>query len=155
MLGAGKGLSEFIIGITLTANSLMIAVSLPVIGKLSDKVGRFLPIVVGLGVSVVAFALVPLATDVWMLPALNAVLGICAVLVFPVSQAATMEALPVEDRGSATGLWGMMMSLGGSIGMFTMSGVLSVASIDWVFYTSAAFTLLCTVVIILMKSYFD
>jgi len=155
MLGAGKGLSEFIIGITLTANSLMIAVSLPIIGKLSDKVGRFLPIVVGLGVSVFAFALVPLATSVWMLPALSAVLGVCAVLVFPVSQAATMEALPVEDRGSATGLWGMMMSLGGSIGMFTMSGVLSVASIDWVFYASAVFTLGCTVLIFMMKSYFE
>lgn len=155
MLGAGRGLSEFIIGITLTANSLMIAVSLPVVGKLSDKVGRFLPIAVGLGVSVVAFALVPLATDVWMLPVLNAVLGVCAVLVFPISQAATMEALPPEDRGSATGVWGMMMSLGGSLGMFVMSGVLTVASIDWVFYASAAFTLLCTVVIVLMKNYFD
>lgn len=155
MLGAEKGLSEFIIGITLTANSLMIAVSLPVIGKISDRVGRFLPIAVGLGVSVVAFALVPMATNIWMLPVLNAVLGICAVLVFPVSQAATIEALPLEDRGSATGLWGMMMSLGGSIGMFLMSGVLAVASIDYVFYASAVFTLLCTVLIVLMKSYFD
>ena len=155
MLGAGRGLSEFIIGITLTANSLMIAVSLPIVGKISDKVGRFLPIAVGLGVSVIAFALVPMVTNVWMLPFLNAVLGICAVLVFPISQAATMEALPIEDRGSATGVWGMMMSLGGSIGMFTMSAVLAVASIDWVFYASAAFTLLSTVVIILMKNYFD
>jgi len=155
MLGAGRGYDEFIIGLTLTANSLMIAISLPIVGKLSDKVGRFLPIAVGLGVSVLAFALVPIAPSLWMLPVLNAVLGVCAVLVFPVSQAATMEALPVEDRGSATGVWGMIMSLGGSLGMFTMSGVLTVASIDWVFYASAAFTLVCTVVIILMKGYFD
>ncbi|MBT3284391.1 MFS transporter [Candidatus Bathyarchaeota archaeon] len=155
MLGAGRGYDEFIIGITLTANSLMIAVSLPIVGKLSDKVGRFLPIVVGLGVSVVAFALVPVASSLWMLPVLNAVLGVCAVLVFPVTQAATMEALPVEDRGSATGVWGMILSLGGSVGMFVMSGVLTVASIDWVFYISAAFTLVCTVIVVAMKSYFD
>ena len=77
-----------------------------------------------------------------MLPILNAVLGICAVLVFPVSQAATMEALPVADRGSATGVWGMIMGLGGSLGMFAMSAILSVAAIDWVFYASAGFTLL-------------
>jgi MFS family permease len=76
-------------------------------------------------------------------------------MVFPISQAATMEALPPGDRGSATGVWGMMMSLGGSIGMFLMSAVLSVASIDYVFYTSAAFTLLCTVLIIHMRSYFE
>ncbi len=155
LLAAGKGYDEFIIGVTLTANSLMIAVSLPIVGKLSDKVGRFIPIVVGLGVSVVAFALVPIAPSLWMLPVLNAVLGVCAVLVFPVTQAATMEALPVEDRGSATGVWGMILSLGGSIGMFVMSGVLTVASIDWVFYISAAFTLVCTVVVVAMRSYFD
>jgi MFS family permease len=144
-----------LIGISLTANSLMIAVSLPIVGKISDKVGRFLPIVVGLGVSVIAFALIPLATSLWMLPVLNAVLGVCAVLVFPITQAATMEALPVEDRGSATGIWGMILSLGGSVGMFVMSGVLAVASIDWVFYVSAGFTLVCTVVVVAMRSYFD
>lgn len=155
MFGAERGLNEFIIGITLTANSLMIAVSLPVIGRISDKIGRFLPIAIGLGVSVIAFALIPVAPSVWMHPVLNAVLGVCAVMVFPISQAATMEALPPKDRGSATGLWGMMMSLGGSIGMFLMSAVLAVASIDWVFYASAAFTLLCTILIVLMKSYFD
>lgn len=155
MFGAGRGYNEFIIGVTLTANSLMIAVSLPVIGKLSDKVGRYLPIVVGLGVSVAAFALIPLAPSLWMLPVLNAVLGVCAVMVFPVSQAATMEALPVEDRGAATGVWGMILSLGGSIGMFIMSGILAVASIDWVFYASAFFTLICTVILVVMRNYFE
>jgi MFS family permease len=155
MLGAQRGMSEFYIGLALTANSLMIAVSLPIVGKLSDKVGRFLPIAVGLGVSVLAFALVPLAPEPWMFAVLNAVLGLCAVLVFPITQAATMEVLPPEDRGSATGMWGMILSLGGSIGMFVMSGVLSIASIDWVFYASAVFTLGCTVLIVMMKGYFE
>jgi hypothetical protein len=31
-------------------------------------------------------------------------LGVCAVLVFPITQAATMESLPIEDRGSAMGV---------------------------------------------------
>ena len=155
LLGADFGMSEFWIGISLTANALSIAVSLPIIGPLSDRVGRFIPISVGLFVSVFAFALVPLAPYYWMLPILNAILGICAVLVFPVSQAATMEALPPADRGSATGVWGMIMSLGGSIGMFAMSIILSFTTIEWVFYASAAFTLASTVLIFLMRSYFD
>jgi MFS family permease len=155
LLGADLGMSEFWIGISLTANALSIAVSLPIIGPLSDRVGRFIPISVGLFVSVFAFTLVPLAPYYWMLPILNAILGICAVLVFPVSQAATMEALPPADRGSATGVWGMIMSLGGSIGMFAMSIILSFTTIEWVFYASAAFTLASTVLIFLMRSYFD
>ncbi len=78
-----------------------------------------------------------------------------AFVAVPITQAATIEALPTEDMGSATGMWGMILSLGGSIGMFVMSGVLSIASIDWVFYTSAVFTLGCTVLIVMMKGYFE
>jgi DHA2 family multidrug resistance protein len=149
------GMSEFWIGITLTANALLIAISLPIVGPLSDRIGRFIPIITGLLVSVVAFALVPNLPYYWLLPPLNAVIGICAVLVFPVSQAATMQALPPKDRGSATGVWGMVMSLGGSLGMFVMSAVLSITTIKWVFYANAAFTLGSALIIIMMRKYFD
>jgi len=155
LLGAEMGMSEFMIGLTLTANAITIAVSLPVVGSISDRVGRFKPIAAGLLLSVAAFALFPLAPNFWMLPALNAVLGLCAVLVFPVTQAATMEALPPGDRGSATGVWGMIMSLGGTVGMFTMSGVLTVSSIEWVFYASAGVTLALSLVVVAMRGYFD
>ncbi|TRO53323.1 MFS transporter [Candidatus Bathyarchaeota archaeon] len=155
LLGAEMGMSEFWIGITLTANALLIAISLPIIGPLSDRIGRFIPIITGLLVSVFAFAYIPMIPKNWMFPLLNAILGICAVLVFPVSQAATMQALPPKDRGSATGVWGMVMSLGGSLGMFVMSAVLSVTTIQWVFYANAAFTLGSALVIIMMRKYFD
>ncbi|MBN2334987.1 MFS transporter [Candidatus Bathyarchaeota archaeon] len=155
LLGSGRGMSEFMIGLTLTANALTIAVSLPIVGRLSDRVGRFAPIAAGLLVSVAAFALVPLAPYDWMLILLNAVLGLCAVLVFPITQAATMAALPPEDRGSATGVWGMIMSLGGTIGMFIMSAILSVTTIDWVFYASAGVTLALSLIVVAMRGYFD
>jgi MFS transporter, DHA1 family, multidrug resistance protein len=155
LLGEQIGMSEFLIGVTLTANSLLIAISLPIIGPISDKVGRFIPIIGGLLSSVIVFFLIPLAPYYWMVPVLNGILGICAVLVFPVSQAATMESLPIADRGSATGVWGMVMSLGGTLGMFVMSAVLSVATIQWVFYTSGVFTLLSSIVIIYMRGYFE
>jgi MFS family permease len=155
MLGAEMGMSELLIGITLTANALVIAVSLPIIGRLSDRVGRFTPIATGLLVSVAAFALMPMAPYQWMMPILNAVLGLCAVLVFPVSQAATMETMSPKDRGTATGVWGMVMSLGGTLGMFTMSGVLAFSNIQMVFYASAGFTLAAALVIVAMRGYFS
>jgi DHA1 family multidrug resistance protein-like MFS transporter len=155
LLGAEIGMNEFMIGLTLTANAVTIAVSLPVVGRLSDRVGRFTPIAAGLLVSVAAFALFPLATYLWMLPVLNAVLGLCAVLVFPISQATIMEALPPEERGSASGVWGMIMSLGGTVGMFAMSGVLSMTSIGWVFYADAGVTLILSLVVVAMRGYFD
>jgi len=154
LLGVEMGMNELMIGLTLTANAVVIAVSLPSVGAFSERVGRFTPISAGLLLSVAAFVFLPLAPRHWMLPILNAVLGLCAVLVLPVSQASTMEALPPGDRGSASEVWRMIMSLGGTLGMFTMSGVLYLASIEWVFYASAAVTFTFFLVLVFLKDYF-
>ncbi|HIH87779.1 TPA: MFS transporter, partial [Candidatus Bathyarchaeota archaeon] len=120
----------------------------------SDRVGRFLPIVIGLLVSVGAFALIPNVQAEWMLILLMGVLGVCAVLEFPVSQAVMMEALPLADRGSATGVWGMMMSLGGTIGVFAMSAIVAYAPIEYIFYFAAVFSLASGLLLVAMKGYF-
>jgi MFS family permease len=154
IFAAKLGYNEAVIGLALTANALMTALSLPVVGKLSDKVGRFLPIAVGLLVSVAAFALLPSVQSEYMLIGLMALLGLCAVLEFPVSQAVMMESLPIADRGSATGVWGMMMSLGGTIGVFAMSAIVAYAPIEWIFYFAAAFSLASGLILVAMKGYF-
>ena len=154
IFAAKLGYNEAIIGLALTANALMIAVSLPIVGKVSDRVGRFLPIVIGLLVSVGAFALIPNVQAEWMLILLMGVLGVCAVLEFPVSQAVMMEALPLADRGSATGVWGMMMSLGGTIGVFAMSAIVAYAPIEYIFYFAAVFSLASGLLLVAMKGYF-
>ncbi len=154
IFAAKLGYNEFIIGLALTANALMTAISLPVVGGVSDRIGRFKPIVIGLLVSVVAFALIPYSSSAWMLIALEGVLGLCAVLEFPVSQAVMMESLPLEDRGSATGVWGMFMSLGGTIGMFAMSAIVVFAPVEWIFYFSAAFSLAAGLLLVGMRQFF-
>ena len=154
IFAAKLGYNEAVIGLALTANALMIAVSLPIVGKVSDRVGRFLPIVIGLLVSVGAFALIPNVQAEWMLILLMGVLGVCAVLEFPVSQAVMMESLPLADRGSATGVWGMMMSLGGTIGVFAMSAIVAYAPIEWIFYFAAVFSLASGLLLVAMKGYF-
>jgi MFS family permease len=154
IFAAGLGYNEAVIGLALTANALMTAISLPIVGRVSDKIGRFLPIAIGLLVSVAAFALLPHIQSDIMLIGLMALLGLCAVLEFPVSQAVMMESLPIEDRGSATGVWGMMMSLGGTVGVFVMSGIVAFAPIQWIFYFSAAFSLVAGLILVAMKGYF-
>ncbi len=154
IFAAKLGYNEAAIGLALTANALMTALSLPVVGRVSDRVGRFIPITVGLLVSVAAFALLPYVRAEWMLISLMALLGLCAVLEFPVSQVVMMESLPMEDRGSATGVWGMMMSLGGTLGIFAESYILSLAPIEWIFFFCAAFSLVAGIVIMVMKGFF-
>jgi len=154
IFAAKLGYNEAVIGLALTANALMTALSLPVVGRVSDRVGRFLPIAIGLMISVAAFALLPSIQTEWMLIGVMALLGLCAVLEFPVSQAVMLESLPIEDRGSATGIWGMMMSLGGTIGVFAMSVIVNYAPIEWIFYFAATFSLAAGLLLIAMRGYF-
>jgi len=155
LFAARLGFNEVSIGIALTANALLMALGLPIVGTMSDKVGLFLPIVIRLFVSVAVFWSIPAVTAPWMLVFVMALLGFCAVLEFPMSQAVTMEALPIKDRGSATGVWRMMMSLGGTLGIFAESYILSVSSIEWIFYFCAVFSLLAGLVIVAMRNYFN
>lgn len=46
------------------------------------------------------------------------------------------------------------MSLGGTLGLFAMSGVLHVAGIEWVFYACARSTLLMSLVVVAMRGFF-
>jgi len=155
LFAAKAGYNEVTIGIALTANALLMAICLPIVGTLSDKIGRFTPIIGGLLLSVVAFAMIPNIQAPWMLALWMGVLGLCATMEFPVSQALIMDALPVKDRGAATGVWGMMMCLGGAVGMFIMSYIVSVAPLEWVFYFSAAFSLGAALLLSSLRGFFS
>ena len=111
-------------------------------------------IVIGLGFTVIVFGLLPYSSSPIVLIGLFAALGFCAVLEFPVAQAVTMEALPVHDRGAASGVWGMMMSLGGTVGLFVMSYIVSVAQIEWIFWFSAVFSFASMFLMVAMKGFF-
>jgi MFS family permease len=148
VFGAGRGFNEFLVGIVFTASGLMGALGLLFVDRVSDRVGRFLPIVIGLGVSVFAFVLIPVAQGFWVFLLLNAVLGVCGVLVLPASRISVIEALPSEDVGSGLKVWEVVLSFAGTVGMFVMSGVLLVASMDWVFYLSAVFTVFFMLIIL-------
>jgi hypothetical protein len=48
----------------------------------------------------------------------------------------------------------MMMSLGGTIGVFAMSVIVSFAPIEWIFYFAAAFSLGAGLLLVAMRAYF-
>jgi MFS family permease len=151
LLAHGLGFSEAIIGLSLTANALVTGLSLPIIGRLSDRVGRFLPIISGLSISVVGFWALPMVDEAWKLALLMALVGLGASLVFPVSQAAIMEALPEGERGAGAGLWGAILSLGGTLGLLATSLVVSLSSLERAFQFLAASTLVGIAAVSLMR----
>ena len=154
LFAAGLGFNELMIGVSLTLNALLMGIALPFMGIVSDRIGRLTPIVLGLTVSIIGFAFIPIFTGAEGLVFFMAMIGLGAALVFPVSQVTIFDALPENERGAGTGLWGTVMSLGGTIGMFVMSFIVSISSLEWVFYFSAAFTLASLVLILIMRGYF-
>jgi len=148
------GFEVTMIGIALTANSLLMGLALPIMGKVSDRGGRLKPIMAGLALSMVGFAFIPFFKDALLIMVLMAIIGFGAALVFPVSQALMLEAVPEGERGAGTGLWGTSMSLGGTLGLFAMSALSSFASLDWIFFFSAIFTCISLVVLASLKNCF-
>ncbi len=155
LLANGKGASELVIGVALTANALLMGIALPFMGGLSDRLGRLIPIIVGLTLDIISFCALPLAPYIWMFPIVMAIKGVGAALVFPVSQAAALEAMPVSDRGVSTGFWGTVMSLGGTVGMFAMTTVVATTSLEWAFYFLAFFSLISVWIIVILRDFFN
>jgi len=81
-------------------------------GSLSDRIGRFLPVVVGsilYGVAIVAVALAP----VYVLAAgLMVVVGVCGAFVSPATMALVTDMVPPTERGAAMGGFNVFGSLG-------------------------------------------
>ncbi len=81
-------------------------------GMLSDRVGRFLPVVVGslcYGLTIVGVVLAP---TVLLAGVAMALVGVCGALVSPATMALVTDIAPERDRGSAMGGFNVFGSLG-------------------------------------------
>jgi MFS family permease len=99
-------------GVTLALFFLPFAAFQYPVGSLSDRVGRFLPVVAGsmlYGVAIVAVALAP----TYLLAAgLMVVVGLCGALVSPTTMALVTDVVPETERGAAMGGFNVFGSFG-------------------------------------------
>lgn len=111
-------------GITLALFFVPFAVLQYTVGSISDRVGRFLPVVVGsllYGVMIIAVGFAP----TYLLAAvLMIVVGICGALVSPTTMALVTDIVPASERGAAMGGFNVFGSLGMLSG-FLIGGIFS------------------------------
>jgi len=145
------GLDESLIGASLALRSLLWAFSMPYLGRLSDKIGRRLPMAAGLTMCAIGSALVPATREYPVLLVALALIGLGGGLHGPASQAGIAEGADSSRRGVGMGLVGTMLMGGRGIGMFTAGLVVSLLDLAWAFYLAALAASLGVAVVLLVR----
>lgn len=110
------GMGAFEIGMLLATFSLMFVLIQFPSGIVSDKVGRLLPIVVGLLCIILALAVLTLLSSFALLIVIIGLYGIGYGLLFPSISALITDHTIAEERGLATGLFHALLTAGVAIG---------------------------------------
>ena len=111
--GAGATLALFFVPFALLQSPL---------GSLSDRVGRFLPIVVGSVAYGVVTVGVGVAPTYPIAAGLMALVGVCGALMAPATMALVTDLVDPEARGAAMGLFNVFGSLGFLAGFLVGGG---------------------------------
>lgn len=130
------GSSETVIGLLLAVYSVMQFIFAPILGKLSDKVGRRPVLLVSLIGTSIGFLTMGLANTLWLLFLGRIIDGITGGNI-STAQAYIADVTPPDKRSSAMGLIGAAFGLGFIFGPF-LGGVLSQFSLAAPFYCAAA-----------------
>lgn len=144
ILGASPGAVSWIV----TATLLTGAIATPIIAKLSDLAGRRKMLVASMAFVLLGSVLAPLG-GLPLLVAGRALQGLGTALV-PVAMAQMRDSLPPEKTGGALAILSATLGIGGGIGIPLGGLIVTAASWQWLFWTSAVLSVLSIVLIALV-----
>jgi len=139
---AELGLSATQIGWAINAYLIVSAACIIPGGRASDQAGAGRVSLAGLGLFVIASAVIATAPWPWMLLTGRAVQGLAAALAVPGTLAAIGDAYPGPSRPGAIGLWAGFLMLGFSIGPLLGGALTHYAGWRAIFWASSAAMLL-------------
>jgi len=135
---------SFLRGVIMTCLLLMVMFSKPYIGRLSDRIGRRKPIILGCAVSAIPLIAIPFFTQFPVLLFLAIIYGLGFSLVTSATPALVSELVPMKVVGSAMGFLGTIMDVGQTLGPIICSLIL-VTSLGYLgLFSSLAIVLLFT-----------
>lgn len=135
----------FLLGIGMMAMQVSGLVAAPIAGVLSDRFGRRIVVLLGLGATTLVTFSMPLIDDIYFFIAIAGVLGFVLFAVRPVIHSWMMDLTPKQLGGSATSLlFGVQAGLSTSVPI--LGGVIAdIWGLPVVFYILAVFGLGATV----------
>jgi MFS family permease len=138
------GLSSSLVGVLLTTQIISGSLFQVISGRLADRYDRR-AIVVLAGLFLMAgLSLVPASLNFWMLFVFGLMFSIGDSGILPATSAIAVEDGRRFGMGAAMGLWNMAMGAGMSVGPILAGLVADSLGVDFAFYFTAAFMLVCT-----------
>ncbi len=137
-------LDPFLIGIVMGGQLAIVPIAKPFMGRLSDKVGRSTPIVLGSIMSAISLAAIPLTTHFSVLLLILIVYGVGFSFVTSSTPALASELVEKEYTGTAMGLLSTVMDVGQTLGPI-VSGLILAATLTY-------FSVFASLTVILLTS---
>src|SRR6476619_6015920 len=119
---------------TVNAYTLTFAVLLMLGAALGDRLGRKRVFLTGLGIFTLGSAAAALSPSIDWLIAARALQGVGGAIVTPLTLTILSDAVPIERRGIALGLWGAVSGLGVALGPLVGGAVVQGLSWQWIFW---------------------
>jgi MFS family permease len=143
-------LDPFLTGVIITSIIGVAIFARPYLGRISDKTGRKIPIVVGLVISGLPLLVIPFASDFWILLALAIIYGVGFASVTAAAPALITELVPKDTVGTSMGFFDTVMDVGQTIGPI-ISGLVFAVSLQYsALFISLVFVLLLSCIIFVL-----
>lgn len=145
-----SGLTAAHVGILLSGQIIILALTKPIMGKFSDKHGRKPQIFTGGVLGAACIAGFSLTTSFPPLFCLSIIFGLCLSVVTSATSAYIADLSSIESRGSAMGMLGSIMDIGHTAGPL-VSGVVATLLGYAQTFVGAAFVLLAVSLLFVFK----
>jgi MFS family permease len=125
----GLGMEAFHVGMLLTIFTVMFIALQPPSGAISDRIGRLMPVCIGLSLGIVALVILPSVTTFPLLMVAMALYGIAFGMLFPSVSALVADYSLPEERGMASGLFHALLTAGVAVGAIAVGWVEEIVGI--------------------------
>ena len=117
-------LNSFLQGIIMACILIAVTISKPYFGRVSDRIGRKIPIITGCIISGVPLAFIPFSTEFSVLLLIAILYGLGFSLVTSSTPALASELVPIKVVGAAIGFLSTIMDVGQTLGPIICSFIL-------------------------------
>jgi len=145
-------LNKFLTGVIITSIIGVAIFAKPYMGRVSDKIGRQIPIVAGCIVSGLPLLAIPFVTDFWVLLLLVLIYGFGFATVTASTPALITELAPKKLVGTSMGFLGTIMDVGQTLGPI-VSGLILATNLQYYgVFPSLTFVLLFSCIVFALSS---